>query len=330
MPFLQYARAWVSERPDLRPKTMQLYEGLLRLHLSPSLGALRLQDITEPRVRRWRKSLLDAEVGEVTVAKAYRLLKAIMNTAVDDGLIRRNPCRIKGAGQEKSPERPVLTIRQVFDLADAIDQRYRALILLAVFGSLRWGELAALRRRHIDLTAGTLSVEVSVVELVEGSLVTGPPKSEAGRRTVTLPAFLMPEIATHLKQFAGPGEDSLVFIGPKNGSLRRPNFTRIWRRATESAGLTGFHFHDLRHTGNHIAAATGASLRELMGRMGHSTTRAALIYQHRTTEYQHRTTERDRLIAAAMSALVEADLDEAKAQRARSGHANTATHPDAE
>jgi integrase len=74
-----------------------------------------------------------------------------------------------------------------------------------------------------------------------------------------------------------------------------------WRDAAESAGLTGFHSHDLRHTGNHIAAATGASLRELMGRMGHSTTRAALIYQHRTAE-------RDRLIAAVMSELIEAEL----------------------
>jgi integrase len=291
----------VSERPNLRPKTVQLYDGLVRLHLSPTFGRLTLQDITEPQVRRWRKSLLDAGVGEVTVAKAYRLLKAIMNTAVDDGLIRRNPCRIKGAGQEKSPERPVLTIGQVFALADAIGPRFRVLILLAVFGSLRWGELAALRRRHIDLASGILRVEVSVVELVDGSLVTGPPKSEAGKRTVTLPAFLLPEIVTHLEQFTAPDGDNLVFVGPKNGPPRRPNFSRAWRQATELSGLTGFHFHDLRHTGNHIAAATGASLRELMGRMGHSTTRAALIYQHHTAE-------RDRLIAAVMSDIVEAEL----------------------
>jgi integrase len=224
-----------------------------------------------------------------------------MNTAVDDGLIRRNPCRIKGAGQERSPERPVLTIRQVFDLADAIGPRHRALILLAVFGSLRWGELAALRRRHIDLTSGTLRIELSVVELVNGSLVTGPPKSEAGKRIVSLPPFLLPEIKTHLDQFTAPDDDSLVFVGPKNGPLRRPNFSTTWRSATASAGLTDVHFHDLRHTGNHIAAATDASLRELMGRMGHSTTRAALIYQHRTAE-------RDRLIASLMSEIVEAEM----------------------
>jgi integrase len=317
VPFIEYAKSWVAERPNLRPKTLQLYNGLVRLHMTPALGSLTIQEITEPRVRRWRKGLLDAGVGEVTTAKAYRLLKAIMNTAVDDGMIRRNPCRIKGAGQEKSPERPVLTIRQVFALADAIDPRYRALILLAVFGSLRWGELAALRRRHINLRSGTLRIEVSVAELTDGSLVTGPPKSEAGKRTVTLPAFVLPEIAAHLDRFTGPDADSFVFVGPKNAPLRRSNFTRTWQHATESAELTGFHIHDLRHTGNHIAAATGASLRELMGRMGHSTTRAALIYQHRTAE-------RDRLIAAVMSGIIEAELADpdnpSGTQRAREDH----------
>ena len=100
------------------------------------LGTLAVADIKERTVRRWRKKLLDSGVGPVTVAKAYRLLKAIMNTAVDDGLIRRNPCRINGAGQEHSPERPVLTMAQVFALADAFtERRYRLLILLAVFCS---------------------------------------------------------------------------------------------------------------------------------------------------------------------------------------------------
>jgi integrase len=97
-------------------------------------------DITEQRVRAWRKSRLDTGATPVTVAKAYRLLKAVLNTAVDDGLIRRNPCRIKGPSQEKSPERPVLSMSDIGALADAIDQRYHALVLLAIFGSLRWGE----------------------------------------------------------------------------------------------------------------------------------------------------------------------------------------------
>src|SRR5207342_3657727 len=106
----------------------------LRSHLDPAFSARSLADIKEPHVRRWRKNLLDAQVSAVTVAKSYRLLKAIFNTAVDDGLIRRNPCRIKGAGQERSPERPVLTVPEVYALADVVDGRYRALVLLGVFG----------------------------------------------------------------------------------------------------------------------------------------------------------------------------------------------------
>jgi integrase len=139
--------------------------------------------LTGPRIRRWRKNLLDSGVGPVTVAKAYRLLKSIMTTAVDDRLIGQNPCKIKGAGEEKSPERPVLTLNQVFVLADAFaDRRYRLLVLLAVFCSLRWGELAALRRKHIDTSASLIRVEAAVVELVNGALVTGPPKSASGLR----------------------------------------------------------------------------------------------------------------------------------------------------
>jgi integrase len=109
-------------------------------------------------MRKWRKKLLDSGVGAVTVAKAYRLLKSIMKTAVDDGLIKRNPCRIDGAGQEHSPERPILTVNQAFALADAFtDRRYQLPILLAVFCSLRWGELAALPRYLVDTDAGIIS-----------------------------------------------------------------------------------------------------------------------------------------------------------------------------
>jgi integrase len=309
--FADYARAWVAERPNLRPKTLQLYQGLVRIHLVPGLGSLAVADITGPRIRRWRKNLLDSGVGQVTVAKAYRLLKAIMTTAVDDQLIRSNPCRIKGAGEEKSPERPVLPLSQVFVLADAFaDRRYRLLVLLAVFSSLRWGELAALHRRHIDTTAGVVRIEVAVVELTNGALVTGPPKSEAGVRWVSIPPFLLPDVIEHLEQFTGSAENCLVFTGPKGAQLRRSNFTRQWRKALAAAGMTGIHFHDLRHTGNTLAGEAGGSLRELMDRMGHSTTRAALIYQHRTSL-------RDKMIADEISRRAEAERPQSGTQRAQ-------------
>jgi integrase len=238
-------------------------------------------------VRRWRKELLDDGASEVTVAKAYRLLKAVLTTAADDGMIRRNPCRIKGAGQEKSPERPVLTIPQVFALADAVGQRYRALVLLAVFGSLRWGELAALRRCDLDLDTRTVHITRQQTE-ISGQLTFGPPKSEAGVRVVPIPELIVADIRSHLDSFAQPGHDGLIFTSPTGTSLRHSAFRgRVWVKATAQAGLARLHFHDLRHTGNMLTAATGATLRELMDRMGHSTTRAALIYLHGSDVRQH-------------------------------------------
>src|SRR5215467_256468 len=304
VPFIRYAQSWVAERPNLRPKTLQLYKGLVRLHMTPALASLTVQEITEPRVRRWRKGLLDAGVGEVTVAKAYRLLKAIMNTAVDDGMIRRNPCRIKGAGQEQSPERPVLTIRQVFALADAIELRYRALILLAVFASLRWGELAALRRKDIDLSACTVSVVRTLTQLSGGGHVFGPPKSDAGQRTIAFPDLIVDDLTWHLGRFAPSGDDALVFTSPTGALLDYDSFRRrVWIKATEAAGLREVHFHDLRHTGNMLTAEAGATLRELMDRMGHSSTRAALVYLHATSQ-------RQRTIADAVGTMTRAALRE--------------------
>jgi len=184
------------------------------------------------------------------------------------------------------------------------------LILLAVFCSLRWGEVAALRRRNIDTMAGLIRVEVAVVELTNGVLATRPPKSASGIRWVSIPPFLLPDVIEHLEQFTGTADDQFVFTSPKGAQLRRSNFTRQWREALRAAGMTGIHVHDLRHAGNTLAGEAGASLRELMDRMGHSSTRAALIYQHRTSL-------RDKLIADEISRRAEAERSQSGTQRAR-------------
>jgi integrase len=106
----------------------------------------------------------------------------------------------------------------------------------------------------------------------------------------------VPELVDHLERFADPKPNGVVFIGPKGGRLRQSNFRKFWYRARGAVGLPELHFHDLRHTGNTMAAAQGASLKELMERMGHSSPRAALIYQHATRE-------RDQKIAAGMGKL---------------------------
>lgn len=164
----------------------------------------------------------------LTVAKAYRLLHAIFTTAVEeDRIVRRNPCRIMGASKEDSMEREVISLPTVFAIADAVPPRYRALVLLATFADLRWGELAGLRRENLDLETCEVRVVETVAELDAGGLLPETPKSRAGQRTVAFPAELVPELRWHMERFAEPGPRGAVFVGPQGGRLRRSNFYAI-------------------------------------------------------------------------------------------------------
>ncbi|ORT47457.1 site-specific integrase [Frankia sp. KB5] len=296
-----YGMRWIGQRATLRPSTVGLYTGLFTRHIKPDLGGVPIGRLTTPMVREWRAALLDKGVSVGTAAKAYRLLRAILMTAVrEDELIRTNPCRIPGADQEHAPERPVLSVPQVFALADKFDRRFRTLILVTTFASLRWGEVTALQRRDVDIENGTVRVRHAMVELRGQGVVLGPPKSRAGVRTVSLPAALLPDVKAHLEEYVGDDPASFVFTGPKGAVLRRGNFRSLvkWADLVTAIGVPGLHFHDLRHTGNVLAARTpGASLRDLMTRMGQDSSRAALIYQHASTEA-------DTAIADAVSALV--------------------------
>ncbi|HSV65616.1 MAG TPA: tyrosine-type recombinase/integrase [Mycobacteriales bacterium] len=296
----EYAERWIRER-KLEPRSRELYAGLLKNHLVPELGRLALDRISPEVVRRWRSHLLASGTSATTAAKAYRLLRAIMNTAVrEDRIVRDNPCRMKGYDHEPTPERPTASVEQVFRLAECVPARFRALVLFAAFTGLRWGELIALRRADLDLADRTVRVSRKLAELQNGQRVPGPPKSAAGFRTVALPPFVADVMVGHLAAYVPDGPEALLFTGAKGASLRRNNFHRAvkWADAVAAAGLpAGFHFHDLRHTGNNLAAAAGASTRELMHRMGHASMRAALIYQHATSQ-------RDREIAEALGARV--------------------------
>ncbi|MFB7367608.1 tyrosine-type recombinase/integrase [Streptomyces hydrogenans] len=281
-----YADAWFKER-DYAATTRERNGSALRLHILPTFADVVLSEITTPQIRRWRAGLLESGVGEPTVAKAYQILRAIMNTAVDDELIQRNPCRIKGAGAAKTAERPFLDVTEVFQLADAVPARFRVLILLAAFTGLRFGELAALQRHDVDLDRRTVAVRRSLAETRTDGILVKTPKSAAGVRTVAFPASLAESLATHLAVYAEPGRTGLAFTGARGGQLRRNNFRRLWLRALKDTGLRDVHFHDLRHTGNTLAATGGATTRELMQRMGHSSVRAALIYQHLVNGRDH-------------------------------------------
>ncbi|MFI7135843.1 tyrosine-type recombinase/integrase [Nonomuraea sp. NPDC050153] len=299
-----YARAWIKERPGLRPKTVELYTWLLERHIVPTLGGVAVGKLSAQMIRTWRSDLLGNGVSVSTAAKAYRLLRAVLMTAVEeDKLIARNPCRIKGADNEHTPERPVLTVTQVFELADRMaDRRFKALVLLATFASLRWGEVIALRRRSIDLDARTVQVREQLVELDGGEMRLGPPKSRAGKRMISIPSAIIPTLVEHLTTYVDQTDDAFVFLGKRGAFLRGGNFRRDaeWAEALKEMGLQGLHFHDLRHTGNTLAAQSGASLADLKARMGHDSDRAALIYQHATRDADQR-------IADALSARVQAE-----------------------
>ncbi len=127
-----------------------------------------------------------------------------------------------------------------------------------------------------------MRVRAAFVERSTGELVLGPPKSKAGRRVVGIPEGIIPALREHLATYVQDEPGALVFPGAKGGPLRRSGFnTRTrWVDVVKDMGMPGLHFHDLRHTGNMLAAESGAGLKDLMARMGHDNVRAAMIYQH--------------------------------------------------
>jgi integrase len=299
-----YADRWITERAGLRPRTVELYRWLLRRHIRPWLGDVPLGKIDTPLVREWRSKLLADGVSVSATAKAYRFLRAVLMTATnEDHILPRNPCQVRGADRENAAERPVLTISEVLALAGAVPTRYRAMILLTTFASLRFGEVTALERVDVDLEAATVRVRRSFVEVRGEGLVAGPPKSQAGLRTVALPRAIADTMRQHLAEYVGPSSTALVFTGPRGAPISRGNFRKLtgWKDVLASVGLVGVRFHDLRHSGNTMAARSGVSTRDLMARMGHDSIRAAIIYQHATTEA-------DAKIAAALNAELEVEL----------------------
>jgi integrase len=209
-----------------------------------------------------------------------------------------------GGGRPSTPHRtdppPELLLRDELpdEEAEQLPPRYRALVVVAAFGGLRWGELAGLRRKRVDLERGTVTVAEQLVE-VNGAFSVGPPKSAAGRRTVVLPDAVVAALAHHLIHYTAQSPDALVFLSSQGKPLRRSNFNRrVWQPATRAAGVEGLRVHDLRHTAGTLATAAGGSLREVMHRLGHSTTVAALRSQHVMAE-------RDAAIARELNRLIE-------------------------
>lgn len=292
--FAEYAGKWLANR-DLKPRTRLLYRRILDVDLLPTFGETALTDITRAMVEDWHHELPgERRTGN---SHAYALLRTIMASAEDQGRIPTNPCRIPRGGQNKRQRQiKPATADELRALAEAMPANLRAAVWLAAFAALRFGELVELRRRDVDLTHPELLVlDVSrAVVYLDGRPMVGTPKSAAGVRRVVVPEALRPVLLDHLQEHAQQGLDGLLFTAPNGGKgscqcghvgcvgghLTPSKLYQHFHPARDAAGRSDLRWHDLRHTGAVMAAQEGASLAELMARLGHSTVSAALRYQH--------------------------------------------------
>ncbi len=287
--FSLYAEQWIETRlvkgRPLAPKTRSAYRELLTNTLD-TFETVPLRMITPEDVRAWYASLLRAK-GPDRAAKAYRLLRAVLNTAADDRRIGHNPCRIRGGGQYSSPERPLVDTSIVLALADAIDPSLGCLVLLAGFVGLRPEEMLALTRSDVDVARRRVRITATAQEVNGLGRVAGPPKSEAGKRTLAIPRFVADALGKHLDDWAGPEDAGLLFVGKRGEPLSRRAMYRAWYQALALVpeAPDGLRIYDLRHhAATLVARKPGVTTKELMAHIGHSSFRAALTYQHAAEE----------------------------------------------
>lgn len=292
--FGDYARAYLRDNPKVGPRWRETCLRNLRLHLAP-LEEKPLKLLTAPVVREWHAEALRGSGGRTSIQQSYRFLRAVMGTAVRDGAVAQNPCQIPGAGSDRAKERPVATPAQVVSLVEAITPRYRAAVLIAAWCGLRRGEICGMRVVDVDLKEGTITVRKNRVELLEAGAVAfdDDPKTDAGKRTISVPPHVLPYLVEHIETWAGKER---VFVGRTGKPMRGDAIRQAFTRARSKVGMEKLTFHDMRHTGSTLAASAGATLADLKKRLGHASSVAALRYMHAVEG-------RDKEIAAALTEL---------------------------
>ena len=293
-----YAARWLANRQvsgrPIKARTREHYQAILDDHLLEAFGGRHLGAIKPKDVREW---YADTLTDRPTMrSHAYSLLRTVMGSAVVDEFIDSNPCRIVGAGRAKRVHkiRPA-SVDELATLTAAMPERLRLMVTLASWCALRFGETVELRRGDIDLSAEVIRIRRAAVR-TKGAYSVSTPKSDAGLRDVAIPPHIIPAIEGHLSKYVERERDSLIFPTDHGGHLQPSTLQRHWYKARMAAGRDDLRWHDLRHSGAVLAAATGASLAELMARLGHSTPQAAMRYQHAAQG-------RDREIAALLSKL---------------------------
>jgi integrase len=301
-----YAPTWIEQRTvngePLRPRTKMQYERVFEQHIKPtSLAQIPLSSITTDAIRAWHATALPG--SPAYRAQAYGLLRAVLATAVTDGHIPFNPAQIRGASSVTTKRQSViLDVAEVGQLADAIDERFKALILISAWCGLRWGEVTELQRKDFTADCAVISVRRAVAHRA-GRCIIDTPKSRKIRKVVT-PPHIRPVIKQHLASYVAKNPDALVFPADRSCHLMGKTFRRHYIKALDTIGRDGKKkprpsIHDLRHFAGTQTARVG-NLVETMGRLGHSTVKASLIYQGIVSG-------RDAEIAEALSKLAQGD-----------------------
>ena len=259
--FEAWSSQWVNSLGHLKETTRERYEGLLRRHVLPKWGRRPLSSIRHADVAAWVSGMSDAGHGAGTVRQAYRVLSLVLEVAVRDGRLHRNPALKAALPRMRRTTPRFLSPEEVVQLVRAAGPDGLSIGLLALTG-LRFGELAALRVGRIDLARRRLTVSESVTE-VAGRLVFSSPKTHQ-TRTVPIPSSVVPALAAAC---VGRDSDQLLLTAPRGGPVRR---RRVFDPACERAGIAGLTPHDLRHTAASLAVSAGANVKAVQRMLGHA------------------------------------------------------------
>jgi integrase len=272
----EWAPRWLATKVNLKPTTRATYEVLLHKHVLPAWGGTQLADVTHEGVAAWVAGFELGGLAASSVRQTYRVFSLLLDLAVRDGRLARNPAAGVPLPRPVHAEQTYLTHGQVAELADAAGE-YRLAVLFLAYTGVRFGEMAALRVRNLDLLRRRATITHSVAE-VHGRAVFSTPKTHQSR-TVPIPRFLVDDLAAHL---AGRSPDAFVFSAPRGGLLRIRNFRRGgFEPAAEQAGLTGLTPHALRHTAASLAIAAGANVKVVQTMLGHKSATMTLdLYGH--------------------------------------------------
>ena len=295
----QFAGEWMGQR-DLTAKTRSLYNRLLDSRILPAFGDSVVVEVTPALVRGWWSELGRRLPTPTSNTQAYQLLKAMFSTAVEDKLMLENPCQIKAAGKPpKARDVQPLTPAELLTVAESVPERYRIAVPVAAWCGLRFGELIELRRKDVADDGERIVLKIRrAATRVDNKLVVGPPKTEAGIRDVTVPPHVAVQLRAHMVDVTGGGSDAFVFTTTRGLRLSTTAFTKSVKSGFAAVGKPGMRVHDLRHVGATLAAQAGATTKELMSRLGHTTPAMAMRYQIAAAD-------RDAVIAAAMSKMAE-------------------------